>query len=86
MNKTGKRYLSNEDEFEHNGKLLNKMGISYQEIQAKLSFDLTIQLESDILFKTTIELDLPAGDITTEGSSSLEMTDTSKIIFKREQA
>lgn len=86
VNKTGKRYVSNDEEFEHSGKLLNKVGVSYEEIKTKASFDLTIKLESGVSFKTTIELDLPVGDITKEGSSSLEITDMSKIVFKREQA
>lgn len=85
INKTGKKYTSNEDELQHNGKLLNKAGISLEDIKTKISFDLTICLESEISFKANIELDLPVGDITKEGSSNLEITDMSKIIFKREQ-
>ena len=86
VNKTGKRYVSNDEEFEHSGKLLNKVGISYEEIKSKVSFDLIIKLESGVSFKATIKLELPVGDITKEGSSSLEITDMSKIVFKREQA
>lgn len=85
VNNTGKKYVSNDQEFEHSGKLLNKVGISYQEIKTKVSFNLTIRLESGNSFKGKIELDLPVGDITKEGSSSLEITDMSKIVFKREQ-
>lgn len=85
LNKTGKEYASNEEEFEHNGKLLDKVGISYEEIKAKISFDLTITLESDISFKASIELELPVGNIAKEGSSSLEITDMKEIVFKREQ-
>lgn len=83
VNKTGKAYFSNEDEFEHNGKLLNKVGISYEDIKMVVSFDLTIKLESDVSFKTNIELQLPVGDIAKEGSSNLEITDMSKYVFKR---
>lgn len=85
LNKTGKRYTSNDEEFEHNGKLLDKAGISYEEIKIKVSFDLKINLESDISFKAAIELELPVGDITKQGSSSLEITDMKHIVFKREQ-
>lgn len=85
LNKTGKRYTSNEDEFEHNGKLLDKVGITYEQIKTKISFDVTILLESDISFKANVELELPVGDISKEGSSSLEITDTKNIVFKREQ-
>ena len=85
LNKTGKRYTSNEEEFEHNGKLLDKVGITYEQVKAKISFDVTILLESDISFKGNIELELPIGDIAKEGSASLEITDTKNIVFKREQ-
>lgn len=86
VNKTGKIYQSNKEVFEHNGKLLNEVGIDYEDIKSKISFDLTIILESDISFKATVELELPVGDITKEGSSSLEITNMKDIIFKREQA
>ena len=85
LNKTGKKYSSNEETFEHNGKLLDKVGITYEQIKTKISFDLTIILESDISFKATIELELPVGNIAKEGSSSLEITNMKDIVFKREQ-
>lgn len=85
VNKTGKKYTSNEEEFEHSGKLLEKVGISYEEIKCRISFDLVISLESDISFRGKIELELPVGDITKEGTSSLEIKDMKNIVFKREQ-
>lgn len=86
LNKTGKRYSSNEENFEHSGKLLEKVGIGYETIKAEISFDLTIILESGISFKSNIKLNLPSGDILEEGSSSLEIKDMKNIVFKREQA
>lgn len=85
LNRTGKKYTSNEETFEHNGKLLDKVGITYEEIKTEISFDLTIILESGISFKAKIELELPVGDIAKEGSSSLEITNMKDIVFKREQ-
>lgn len=85
VNRTGKKYTSNEEEFEHSGKLLEKVGISYQEIKCKISFDVVISLESDISFRAKIELDLPIGDVVKEGASSLEIKDMKNIVFKREQ-
>lgn len=84
LNKTGKKYSSNEEEFEHNGKLLNNIGLSYNQIKTKISMDLIISLESGNSFKAKIELDLPVGDITKEGYSNLEITDLKDIVFKRE--
>lgn len=83
INKTGKRYVSNDDEFSHDGRLLNKVNISYEQIKSTTSFDLTITLESGIIFKANIKLELPVGDITKDGSASLENSGKD-IVFKRE--
>ena len=85
VNKTGKRYTSNEEEFKHSGKLLEKVGISYEEIKGKVSFELIINLESGISFRAKVQLELPTGDIIKEGASSQEIKDMKNIVFKREQ-
>lgn len=85
VNDLKKRYLSNDDYMEHNGKLLNKVSVNYEQVKAKISFDLIIKLESETAFKANIELELPVGDITKEGSSNLEISNMKNIIFKREQ-
>lgn len=85
VNKTEKKYVSNEEEFKHSGKLLEKVGITYEEIKSKISFDLVINLESGISFRANIKLDIPIGDIIKEGASSLEIKDMKNIVFKREQ-
>ena len=83
LNRTGKKYTSNEEIIEHNGKLLEKSGISHEEVKSKIKFDLVINLESDISFKSTIKLELPVGNIIEEGSSSIEIKDMKDIVFKR---
>lgn len=84
VNQTGKKYTSNETKFEHNGKLLEKAGISYEEVKATIEFDLVINLESDISFRAKIELELPTGNVIEQGSSSTEIKDMKDIVFKRE--
>ena len=84
VNKTGKKYTSNEKEFEHDGKLLEKVGILYEEVKSLLEFDLVIRLESGILFRAHIELELPTGNIIEQSSSSTEIKDMKNIVFKRE--
>lgn len=84
VNQTGKRYISNEEEFEHNGKLLEKTGISYEDVKTKIEFDLVINLESELSFRAKIELELPTGNIVEQGSSSTEIKDMKDIVFKRE--
>lgn len=83
VNKTGKEYKSNEKEFEHSGKLLKEVKLLNEEIKSIISFDLIINLESEISFKANIKLELPVGDIIKEGYASTEITEN--IVFKREQ-
>ena len=79
-------YTSNEDqEIVYNGSLLQKVGVSLDDIKFGLNMDITIQTNENVSFKGTIKLDFPAGDIITNGSSNIEITDFSDIIFKRVQ-
>lgn len=84
VNKTGKRYTSNEEELKHDGTLLNKVGINNSDIKFEMSFDIVINLESEVSFTGKVELELPTGDITTQGITNLNKTETSDVIFKRE--
>lgn len=83
VNKTGKKYQSNEEELEHSGKLLNKLDITNEDIKSNVSFDLIIELESEISFKANMQIDLPVGNIDVEGYANSETT--KNIVFKREQ-
>lgn len=84
INKTGKKYISNDNILTHDGRLLNRINVSFQQIKAVISFDMTITLASDISYKANITLELPTGDITKEGISNTNKTDKKDIIFKRE--
>ena len=83
VNITGKKYTSNDEILEHNGKLLEKAEISLEEVTTTIKFDLVINLESDISYKATIRLELPTGNIIEQGSSSTERKDMKNIVFKR---
>lgn len=75
-------YKSNEEEELDYNKLLEKINIKNEDLQSKLSFDIEIVLTNKITFKSTIELDIPIGDIVKNGKTSQEITDMD-IIFKR---
>ena len=83
VNKTGKEYKSNEKEFEHSGKLLRQVNILNDDIKSTVSFDIVINLESEVSYKANIKLDLPIGDIIDQGYASKEIKED--IVFKREQ-
>lgn len=74
-----------EEEVKHDGTMLKNIGInSVEEIKTKLSFDITLILKSDIIYKGNITLELPVGNIIEEGISHIEKTDLKDIIFKRQ--
>lgn len=75
-------YTSDEDsEIRHDGTLLQKIGINNDELKFKVSFDLSIELKSGKKYKSNVELELPIGNITTDGTTSSE--NTNKLVFKR---
>lgn len=79
-------YISNEGtEIAYNGSLLSKVGITLEEIQFNLSFDMIIQTSENVSFKGTINTKFPSGDIINQGTSNTEITDFSNVIFKRVQ-
>lgn len=84
VNKTGKKYTSNEEKLKHDGTLLSKVEVNNDDIKFKISFDIVINLESDISFTGNVELKLPSGDITTQGVTNLDKKDIREVVFKRE--
>ena len=77
-------YVSNDDtEIVYNGSLLNKVGITNDKIKMNLSFDIAIQTNNNVTYKGNINVDTPAGDLTTEGSSNTEITNFDNVVFKR---
>lgn len=76
-------YVSDEEgEIVHDGTLLQKIGITEQDLRCKVSFDFIIQLENKA-FKTTVLLELPSGNILENGTTSMEKTDLGDLVFKR---
>lgn len=56
-------YVSNEDEeIIHDGTLIGKAGITNEELNSSMSFDLSIELKSGKKFKTRITLEIPKGN------------------------
>ena len=77
-------YISNEaTEIIYDGRLLSNLGISLEEIKLKLSFDIIIETNSNVKYKGTLNIDMPTDEIIEKGSSNVEITDFSNIIFKR---
>lgn len=75
-------YKSDDEQINHE-ELLKKAGVTNEDLQTKIDFDLTIKLENGKEYKTKINLDLPTGNVVEDGTTSLEIKDLSKFIFKR---
>ena len=75
-------YTSNES-VTYNGSLLSEIGITSDDLNFSISFDLTITLNSDISFVGTFKIDLPYGDIINETEPHVEITDFNDVVFKR---
>lgn len=57
-------YISNEEtEIKHDGTLLNKAGITNEEIKFRISFDVSIELKSEKKYKANVELEMPIGNL-----------------------
>lgn len=76
-------YISNEDEEINHSLLLQKLNISNEDLNFKLSFNITIELESGKKYCSLITLELPINDIQS-GTQSKEITNLNDIIFRRE--
>ena len=78
------QYISNEDtEIRHDGTLLAKAGITNEELVFNVSFDLAIELKSGKCYKAKIELEMPKGNLTQEGTVNTQISGKEKLVFKR---
>ena len=76
-------YKSNDDtQIEQGAYILEKMNILNEDLKFTVSFDLIIEVQ-DKAYKTNIKLDLPIEDIVGKKETHKEITDFSKVIFKR---
>lgn len=76
-------YKSNEEKITYDGTLLNKIGITNEDIKSTIKFNLVIETETNKKYKAEISLELPQEDITQTGISKTENYNLSNIIFKR---
>jgi hypothetical protein len=83
-NKDLATYTSDKDEEINFSELLKKLNIENSDLKAEVSFDMTIVLNSGKSYQATFSnIEIPTGDIVTEGTTSHEITDLDDIVFKR---
>ncbi len=77
-------YSSDGDkEIVHDGTLLEKVDVTDEDIKFNISFDLVITVDN-CSYRANLNYTLPCGNIIEEGTSSIEQTDFSNVVFKRE--
>lgn len=77
-------YSSDEEkEIIHNGTLLSKLQLKQENINFTVSFDFIIEVKN-YQYRANIELEMPHGNITEEGTAVYEKQDMKDVIFKRE--
>lgn len=77
-------YSSGDDtEIAYNGKLLNKLGITDEDVKFKVSFDIIIELDDGKKYSGRVTLDVKCENLVLDGKSQLEVTDFHDVIFKR---
>jgi len=82
-NKEVGKYVSDDEEIIHDGKLLSKTETKLEEIKFYADFDIIIETVKGIKYKTNITLELPTGNIIEEGQNIFEYEKTEDILLKR---
>ena len=76
-------YISNEDEqINHDGTMLKKIDVKNEELKITVAFDLVISTKNKS-YKTSVEVNLPEGNIIENGTESIELPNLEKYVFKR---
>lgn len=79
-------YVSNEEtDLQYDGTLLQKAGITEQDIKITASMDIIIEISKKEKYKGTLTLELPVEDFNEKSILGIEKTDVSDIIFKRSE-
>ena len=76
-------YNSNEEEINYDGRILKIEDITNDEIKFKIKFNISIETLNGIKYKTSIELELPVGNILENGVEITEYNDIENLIYKR---
>lgn len=85
-NKEIAKYISNDDtEIQYNGKLLEKAQINQNDIKIKATMDIILKVNEKENYKGTLTIDLPVEEFKEKGVIDKQITDFSKIIFKRSE-
>lgn len=77
------KFNSEDNQEINHSELLKLTNVKQEDIQTKISFDMTIELKGGRKYQATIDLDIPSENIIEEGVKGIEITDFNNVIFKR---
>ena len=77
------KYVSENDEQIDHSQLLKLTNITQEDLQANLTFDIIINLNSGKKYQAPISFDIPTDEIIEKGTVGIDKTDLDNIIFKR---
>lgn len=80
-NKVSQYLADNVIEVNYN-QLLQMTNVSQEDLKFNISFDIEIKIVNKKTYQATVSLELPTGDIITNGRTNLEITDLEDIVFK----
>lgn len=76
-------YEANNDEEIDYADLIKKLNINNEDLKAEISFDIIISLDSEKTYQANISIDIPIGDIVSNGTTYEENVNLDDIVFKR---
>ena len=79
------KFVSDEEteEIIYDGRLLEKIGISNENVKLKLAFDIIIKTDDGINYRGNVIVDMPGEGLIEEGKTTIEINDFENVIFKR---
>jgi hypothetical protein len=79
----GNYVLTEGEQVSYNGKLLEKLGASSDDIKLNATMDIVLIVDKNEKYKGTISIELPAGEFNENGIVTKQITDFKNVIFKR---
>ena len=79
------KFVSDEEteEIIYDGRLLEKIGISNENVKLKLAFDIIIKTDDGINYRGNVIVDMPGEGLIEEGKTTIEINDFENVVFKR---
>ena len=79
------KFVSDEEteEIIYDGRLLEKIGISNENVKLKLAFDIIIKTDDGINYRGNVVVDMPGDGLIEEGKTTIEINDFENVVFKR---